>query len=77
MNIVKSTFVLFLFILSIVEVRNPQIQNKQSSESEQRWRPGTPRYKKNRAKNSLGTFCSMLVRVDIEKSWEIKNLGRL
>ena len=34
---------LFLYPVT-VEVRNPQIQNKQSSESEQRWRPWTPRY---------------------------------
>ena len=29
-----------------VEVRNPQIQDKQNSESEQKWRPWTPRYNK-------------------------------
>ena len=34
-----------LFTFFAVEVRNPQIQNKQSNEAEQRWRPWTPRYK--------------------------------
>lgn len=36
-----------IILFATVEVRNPQIQNKQSNEAEQRWRPWTPRYTVN------------------------------
>lgn len=37
------TIFISIFIVITVEVRNPQIQNKQSNEAEQRWRPWTSR----------------------------------